>query len=168
VISFSTVNSGVGDRTAVDLHLHRALGDVWRLAVGWESVVAGYRITRDSGENLYVVGSRWVQFRSDPNAPFGVAMLSLGIGSGRFQLKEEFYEERGGVGVFGSFGIRVAPPVTLIAEWTGQDLMLATSLTPFRNQHLAITAGFAEVTGAAGDGARFAIGGSLGYDFTRR
>ena len=72
---------------------------------------------------------------------------------------------RGGVGPFGSFGVRVAPPVTLIAEWTGQDVLLAASVTPLRNQRLAITAGFAEVTGTAGDGARFTIGGSLGYSF---
>jgi hypothetical protein len=46
--------------------------------------------------------------------------------------------------------------------------MLATSLTPLRSQRLAITAGFTDLTGAAGDGARFVIGGSMGYDFKGR
>ena len=66
---------------------------------------------------------------------------------------------------FGSVGVRVLQPVSVIAEWTGQDLLLATSVTPLRNQNVAFTAGFADVTGTAGDGARFIIGGSLGYSF---
>jgi hypothetical protein len=131
-------------------------------------VRGSWSVTRDSGENAYAVGSRWLQLRSDPEAPFGVGMVSLGVGSGRFQTEERFAERAGGVGVFGSVGVRVARPVSLIAEWTGQDLMLAASLTPLREQRVAITAGFAEVTGTAGDGARLVLGGSLGYDFRNR
>ena len=165
VNSFSTISSGFGKRMALDLHLHRQVGELWGVAVGWESVAAATSVTRDSRENLYAAGSRWLQLRGDPDAPFGLAMLSLGVGTGRFQTEARFAEDAGGVGLFGSFGLRVAPPVTLIAEWTGQDVLLATSVTPLRNQRLAITAGFTEVTGAAGDGARFTIGGSLGYSF---
>jgi hypothetical protein len=166
--SFSTVNSGFGNRVGVDVHLHRSFGGVYGVAVGWESVRGSWDVTRDSGENAYVVGSRWLQLRADPHAPFGVGMVSLGVGGGRFQTESAFYDRKGGVGVFGSFGVRVAPPVTLIAEWTGQDLMLATSVTPLRYQRVAITAGFTEITGAAGDGARFVVGGSAGYDFVNR
>jgi hypothetical protein len=161
-------NDGDDGAVAVGLDLHRTIGGVYGVAVGWESARGSWDVTRDSGENVYVVGSRWLQLRSDPHAPFGVGMVSLGVGSGRFQTETPFYERRGGVGVFGSFGVRVAPPVSLIAEWTGQDLMPATSLTPLRNQRVAIVAGFTELTGAAGDGARFAIGGSVGYDFKNR
>jgi hypothetical protein len=168
ITSFSTVNSGFGDRMAVDLHLHRTFSDVYGLAVGWESVRGSWAVTRDSGENFYAVGSRWLRLRSDPDAAFGVGMVSLGLGSGRFPTESRFRDRRDGVGVFGSFGVRVAPPVSLLAEWTGQDVMLATSLTPLRSQRLAITAGFIDLTGAAGDGARFVLGGSMGYDFRGR
>ena len=168
ITSFSTVNSGFGNRMGLDLHLHRTIGGIYGVALGWESVRGSWDVTRDSGQNLYVVGSRWLQLRSDSRAPFGVGMVSLGVGSGRFQTETRFYDRRGGVGVFGSFGVRVAPPVTLIAEWTGQDLMLATSVTPLRYERVAITAGFTELTGAAGDGARFVVGGSVGYDFVNR
>lgn len=168
ITSFSTVNSGFGDRMAVDLHLHRTFSGVYGVAVGWESVRGSWAVTRDSGENFYAVGSRWLRLRSDPEAAFGVGMVSLGVGSGRFQTGSSFEERSDGIGVFGSFGVRVAPPVTLVAEWTGQDLMLATSLTPLRSQRLAITAGFTDLTGVAGDGARFVLGGSMGYDFKGR
>jgi hypothetical protein len=162
--SFSTVSSGFGNRMGVDLHLHRTFGGVWGVAVGWESVAAPYSVTRDSGENQYVVGSRWLQFRDNPDAPFGLGMLSLGIGTGRYQSEADFHADAGRVGLFGSFGVRLAAPVSLVAEWTGQDLMLATSVTPLRNHDLAITAGFTEITGTAGDGARFTVGGSLGLN----
>ena len=168
VTSFSTVNSGFGDRVAVDLHLHRTFAGVYGVAVGWESVRGSWTVTRDSGENFYAVGSRWLQFRADPREPFSLGMVSLGVGSGRFQTASSFEDRRDGVGVFGSFGVRVLPPLTLLAEWTGQDLLLATSLTPLRSQRLAITAGFTDLTGAAGDGARLVLGGSMGYDFRNR
>jgi hypothetical protein len=46
--------------------------------------------------------------------------------------------------------------------------VLATSLTPLRNQRLGITAGLTELTGAAGDGPRFAMGASVGLDMKGR
>jgi hypothetical protein len=168
VTSFSTVSSGFGNRMGLDLHLHRTLAGVYGVAVGWESAVAHEAAIRDSGENLYAVASRWLQLRSNPNAAFGVGMISLGVGSGRFQTESDFVDGRDGVGVFGSVGVRVAPPISLVAEWTGQDLMLATSLTPLRNQRLGITAGLTELTGAAGDGPRFAVGASVGLDMKGR
>ena len=163
--SFSTISSGFGKRMALDLHLHRSFGGVWGVAVGWESPGAPESVTRDSGENQYLVGSRWLQFRDDPDAPFGLGMVSVGAGTGRYQSEADFHADAGGIGLFGSFGIRLAAPVSLVAEWTGQDLLLATSVTPLRNYGLAVTAGFAEITGAAGDGARFTLGGSLGHAF---
>ena len=96
--SFSTVSSGFGKRMALDLHLHRRIGDLWGVAVGWESVAAPTSVTRDSRENLYAVGSRWLQLRGDPDAPFGLAMLSLGLGTGRFQTESRFVEDAGGRG----------------------------------------------------------------------
>lgn len=168
VTSFSTVSSGFGNRMGLDVHLHRTFAGVYGVAVGWESAVAHEATIRDSGENLYAVASRWLQLRSSPDAAFGVGMISLGVGSGRFQTESNFVDDRNGVGVFGSVGVRVARPLSLVAEWTGQDLLLATSLTPLRSRRLGITAGLAEVTGAAGDGPRFAVGASVGLDFKGR
>ncbi len=169
VNSFSTVSSGFFRRTAVDLHLHRMLpGDIG-VAVGWESALTFGTgdVTRDSGSNRYAVASRWFSLRSDPGQAMSSAVLSVGVGDGRFKSERHFLDGRSGVGMFGSAAVRVAPPASLIAEWTGQDLMLATSVTPLRDQRFAITAGVADVTGAAGDGARFVIGASAGHDFRR-
>jgi hypothetical protein len=94
-----------------------------------------------------------------------------GFGAGfgnRMGLDLHLHRTLAGVGVFGSVGVRVAPPISLVAEWTGQDLMLATSLTPLRNQRLGITAGLTELTGAAGDGPRFAVGASVGFEMKGR
>ena len=58
-------------------------------------------------------------------------------------------------------GLRAIDRVSLIADWTGQDLNLGASIVPFRNLPLVITPAVADVTGNAGDGARFILG--VGY-----
>ncbi len=67
------------------------------------------------------------------------------------------------VNVFGSVGLRVAETVSLIADWTGQDLTIGASIAPFRNLPLVITPAVADITDNAGDGARFILG--VGYNF---
>jgi hypothetical protein len=61
--------------------------------------------------------------------------------------------------------LRVAEPVNLIAEWTGQDLNLGVSIVPFREIPLVITPALADVTNNAGDGARFVLGIGYGFSF---
>jgi hypothetical protein len=165
VNSFSTVRGGFGNRIGVDLHLHRQLDDFTGVAIGWEGVGGRDAQAGGSGSSLYAVGSRWLPLRADPEAPLGVAMVSLGVGSGRFQLEDDFLAEKSGVGVFGSVGVRILPPISVIAEWTGQDLMVGASITPIKGQLVAFTAGFTELTGTAGDRPRFALGGSVGWSF---
>jgi len=63
-----------------------------------------------------------------------------------------------------SVGVRVLSPLSLIADWTGQDLMLGASIVPFVRLPLFIAPAFADVTGSAGDGARFVLG--VGMDST--
>ncbi len=164
--SYSTLRSGFGDRMGVNLHLHRRWGQRYSFAAGWESVGAA-RITRqDTGQSRYVAISRWLTpLGGDMHKPFGLGMVTLGVGDGRFQTEDRWVAGKDGVGVFGSVAFRVLPPASLVVEWTGQDLLLAVSATPINSQRLVITSGFTDITGAAGDGARFIVGASwvLGF-----
>ena len=67
--------------------------------------------------------------------------------------------------MFGSVALRVAQPISLIADWTGQDLTIGTSIAPFRNIPFVITPAVSDITGNAGDGARFILGFGFGYSF---
>jgi hypothetical protein len=62
-------------------------------------------------------------------------------------------------------GVRLAEPISFIADWTGQDLTIGTSIAPLRRIPVVITPAVADVTGNAGDGARFILGIGLGYTF---
>ena len=167
-MSFTT-RSGFGDRGAVDVQIHRTFEGIVSLAVGWESAHhwGGDFTENDSGSNRYGVASVWVNLGPE-DEPFSAMMISAGMGDGRFQSERAFLRGTDKVGFFGSIGVRVWPPGSLIVEWTGQDLQVATSVTPLKDRRFAVLAGITDVTGNAGDGVRFFMGGSAAYDFVWR
>jgi hypothetical protein len=67
--------------------------------------------------------------------------------------------------VFGSAALRVAQPVNLIVEWTGQDMNVGASISPIPGVPLVITPAAADITGTAGDGTRFILGVGYGIRF---
>lgn len=80
--------------------------------------------------------------------------------------RNTFQKSTGIIGnwVFGNVALRVAKPASLVVEWTGQDLGVGVSVTPFANLPLVITPAVRDITGA-GDGARFVIGTGFSFQF---
>lgn len=163
VISFSTFRSGFFKRVGVDLQIHRALPYGMAVAVGWESAIQ-IGLT-DAGNSKYAVVSKWWSLRGDPRKPFSELLVSAGAGNERFLPEKDFEFGKEGVNGFGSVALRVAEPLSVIADWTGQDLIVAASVAPLRRWALVITPGFADVTGTAGDGARFVVAASYSFRF---
>jgi hypothetical protein len=91
--------------------------------------------------------------------------VSAGLGGGRFRTERAIQTGKSGVNGFGSVGVRIADPISLIADWAGQDLALAASIVPFARVPLFVMPGVADVTGSAGDGARFILGVGLAFRF---
>ena len=60
--------------------------------------------------------------------------------------------------------MKVVQPINTIIEWSGQDLGLGLSITPFKKIPLVITPAITDITGRAGDGSRFILG--VGYSFS--
>jgi hypothetical protein len=142
LLSLTTIHSGFFRRGAVDLQLTRRLGDDFSVAVGWESAVHwGY----SESSSQYAVASRWIRLRPHESQAFSAVMLSAGVGNGRFQSEEDFTAGRHRLNPFGSLAVRVAAPLSVVADWTGQDLMLLGSLAPFRRLPLVGSLGVAEV-----------------------
>jgi hypothetical protein len=162
IISFTTIREGFGKRMALDLELHRYLGDDFAVAVGWESVVT--RGFQDTGASHYATVSRWIQLRPDDSAPFSAVLLTAGLGDGRFRSEQDEFNNVKTVNVFGSLGVRVLGPASVIADWTGQDLYLGASFAPLKRWQLVISSGFADVTRNAGDGPRFVVSGGLSFN----
>lgn len=165
VTSFTTLRSGWGKRMGVDFKLHRLFPGSVGVAVGWESAIK--RGEMDSPPAHYAVVSKWVQLRESDAAPLSALSLSLGVGTGRFRPVHDLAGERHPVSPFGSVALRVAAPLSVIADWTGQDLVLAASVAPLPRIPLILTPGLADLTGRAGDGVRFVLAGSYSARFTR-
>jgi len=149
-------------RGGISFKAHRQLPENFAVAVGVENAIIWG--DTDAGSSVYGVVSKIFPLRENPREPFSQLTASVGLGGGRFRSEDDIINGEDSIGVFGSVGLRVAEPVSLIADWTGQDLTIGASIVPFRNVPLVITPAIADITDNAGDGARFILG--VGYNFT--
>jgi len=152
-----------GEDRSLSLKLHRRLPFRMAVAVGHENI--WHTDGTDGGSSRYLVVSKVVLLRDRPTAALGSMVLNLGIGNDRFLPEAQFARGEDGENVFGSLGVRVLPQVNAVANWTGQDLALGLSIAPVRTWPLVITPAVVDVTGTAGDGARFSVGAGLNYSF---
>jgi hypothetical protein len=165
--SYSTVRSGFGSTGGVSFKVHRILPRLVGVAVGVENAFDWGRA--DGGRSLYAVGSK-VIWLGDPNRRLANSLaLSAGIGNGRFLSEPDALAKKHKINLFGSASLRVAGPVSVGADWTGQNLNVGLSAVPLHSVPIAISVGFADVlSNYAGDGARFIMGIGYGVDFTHR
>ena len=148
---------------SLSLRLHRRLPARTSVAVGWENI--WHTDGTDGGSSRYAVVSKALGLRDNLESPLGSVVFSLGVGDDRFLSEEKFARGEWGVNPFGAVAVRVLPQASAIANWTGQDLSLGVSIAPIRRWPLVITPAVMDVTGNAGDGARFSISAGLGYNF---
>jgi hypothetical protein len=162
VTSYSTVRQDFFENGGVSFKLHRLFPGDFGVAFGVENAANWGEI--DAGRSFYGVVSKVVPLRPRVSDPLSQVTVSAGVGSGRFRSEDDVRNDEGSANVFGSIGLRVAEPVTVIGEWTGQDLNIGASITPIPGVPLVITPAAADITGNAGDGVRFILG--VGYGIT--
>jgi hypothetical protein len=170
VNSFSTLPSrgspaGLGGIVGVDVKLHRLLPLAFGVAAGWESLLSTSHdgVGTDGGSNGYVVFSKW--FSLGDGESFRDLVVSAGAGSGRFLRERRWTENADQIGPFGSVALRVARPASLIADWTGQDLLLGASLAPLAHYPLVLNAGVVDVLGTTDGTGRTRLVASASYVF---
>jgi len=161
--SFTTIRRGFFREGSFSFKIHRDLPANLAIAYGWEDAI--HSAGTDGGSSQYGVLTSYVPLRRDGSYVFSGLTLSAGVGNGRFQTEKNFYADKKGVNAFGSVGLRLCKPIALIADWTGQDLMLGASIIPIPRLPFFITPAYADVTGTAGDGARFVVGAGIDYSF---
>ena len=150
---------------SLSLKLHRRLPFRSAVAVGYENI--WHTGGTDGGDSRYAVISTAVPLRRDPHAPFGALVLSAGLGDDRFLPEDQFARGESGMNVFGSLALRIVPAVNAIGNWSGQDLNVGLSIAPHRALPVILTPALLDVTGRAGDGARFAVSASIGHNVQR-
>lgn len=151
VAQFGTLRSCC--RGGASFKVHRMLPGASSIAVGWENAVGWGQLAgatdgpfTDAGTSVYAVASKLVPLSSDPGAPFGSLVATVGVGTGRFRSENAILDSINTVGVFGGLAMRIAPPASIMASWTGQDLNAGLSLTPIRRFPVVLSIGAADVT----------------------
>ena len=147
----------------VNVKLHRRLSQDFSVAAGVQGLVT-FGDT-DGGSSAYGSLTKRFAFKQDRTRPFSEMYTTLGIGGGQFRSEFDINNEVESIGVFGSVAVRIIEPVNLITEWSGQDLTIGVSVVPFRNLPLVIIPAITDITGSAGDGARFVFGAGYGFSF---
>lgn len=147
---------------AINLKLHRRLPEDFSVAVGTQGATTWG--DTDGGSSIYGVFTKRFVLKEDRTQPFSEVYTSLGIGGGQFRSESDIDNGVESVGVFSSVSLRVLQPLSLITEWTGQDMTIGVSFVPFRRIPLAVVPAVTDITGSAGDGARFIFG--IGYSFS--
>jgi hypothetical protein len=165
VSSFGTFRSCC--RGGLSAKVHRVLPRNSSIAVGYENALtwgrmAGEEEATDAGRSLYLAGTSVFLLRPDPSSFLGTAAVTAGIGNGRFRRESDILNDRERVNPSFSAGVRVAEPASVVASWTGQDLVAGVSLVPFRRVPLFITPGVADLTTSP----RFILGIGYGFDFS--
>jgi len=142
--------------------LHHQFPNGLSAALGWE----GFATIGDVDFKDTVYGSVTQIIRTTPNidTPLSRIALTAGVGNGRFRSEDDFNNGVDSVSVFGSAAVRIARPLSVIVEWTGQDLAAGLSIAPIRNFPLVITPALRDIAGA-GNGARFVIGTGVSFQF---
>ncbi|MBD2183772.1 hypothetical protein H6S82_18335 [Planktothrix sp. FACHB-1355] len=158
-IGVSIADLDTAEDGSISFKLHRQLPDDFAVAVGVLNAI-DWGLT-DSGTSVYGVVTKRFRLRDRVDRPFSQLYVSAGVGSGQFRSESNINKDANSVGFFSSVAVRVAEPVNLIAEWSGQDLTIGLSVLPFRNIPLVVTPGVTDITGSAGDGSRFILG--VGY-----
>lgn len=145
----------LSDRGSFDFVIHKRFQNS-AVAIGTERFAEwGHS---DSDKSYYLVGSHVFHLQESSLAPLSRLTVSAGIGSGRFRREADVFSDRKTVGVFGSASINVVREASFFAEWSGQDLDLGISVSPFHNLPLVLTAAAVDMTGSAGDGTRATFG----------
>lgn len=150
-------------RGGLNLKLHRSLGKNWGVAVAAENI-AKWGDSNNALETYYIAFSKSIYFKPETEW-FSSMTISAGVGDGRFRSIDNENAGLNGFNFFSSLAFRVRQPVAVVADWTGQDLNMGLSITPFRKAPIFLNVAALDLVGNAGDGIRFSSSLGLAYMF---
>lgn len=137
------------------------------VAVGWENGAVWGPINSDpaevtdAGRSVYGVASKVFLFRGQLANPYRALTVSAGVGNGRFRTEDDIIAGKKNVNAFGSVSYRFSRPVSVVADWTGQDLGAGVSWLPFHDYAFVVMPGVVDLTTKP----RFVLGTALGFDY---
>jgi hypothetical protein len=122
---YSTVRRGFFNRAGLDLELYRLIPGNLVLAAGWENLVAHGDSDIDASQ--YIAISRWLALRGPEKWLSGMT-LAVGAGNGRFVTEPDWVAGRDRFSPIASIALQAHPTLSVIADWTGDELIAGPSL----------------------------------------
>lgn len=152
-VNVISLRDSFGDAGSSNYKLHRVLPDRSAFAIGVADA-GGWGDAQDAPSSKYGVYSKAVDLMPEtPKRPLTLAW-TVGLGTDRFADPDK------DVGVLGSVALSWHRQVSVIADWSGRDLGIATSVVPLYRIPLIVTVGFINLAERFDD-AQFA--GGVGY-----
>lgn len=153
------------DAGAVGFKVHKVFPEAGNLgvALGWSNPIR-WGDAQDAENTMYAVATKGIRLRPQQSNELPLT-VSLGIGTGGFRSKGAIKAGVNTANVFASAGLQVMPELSLISNWTGNQLNLGVSAAPFRQLPVVFSAGASDVTGNTEGGTRllFNVGYSLQF-----
>jgi hypothetical protein len=150
-----------GDSGQIGLKLHKYFEDGTAVALGWSNAIK-WGDSKTAPDTIYGVATK--AFDLQPNAKNKLPLtVSLGVGTGSFRSEGDVTNNKQGVNVFGSLGLRVIPEASVVASWTGNTLNAGASFAPFKTAPIVINAVFTDLTNTFNNGIGLSL--SSGYSF---
>jgi hypothetical protein len=148
-----------------DFKVHRALPDLMSVAIGWENAINYGPEAGGTPSTVYGSFSKFFVLQPDNIENPMLLGFTLGTGGGRFRSFNAQVEGKGGIGVFASAGLQVLANLSVITDWTGQNLNLGVSYVPFANLPLYVNGTLVDAVGSTSFGTRYSLGVGFGFNF---
>ncbi|AFY40206.1 hypothetical protein Lepto7376_4076 [[Leptolyngbya] sp. PCC 7376] len=153
-------NDNFGDG-GFNAKLHKRFKTDFAGSLGWN----GFLNTSRHGYEHSLYGSLTKVFRTRESLDksFSRVAVTAGLGTNQFRSDAAVRAGNNDINAFGNITVRVAKPVSLITEWSGQDLGVGLSIAPFKSFPLVITPAIRDIFD--GNGSRFVLGVGLAKKF---
>ncbi|HVT37486.1 MAG TPA: hypothetical protein VHE78_00430 [Gemmatimonadaceae bacterium] len=166
ITSLSTVRSGWFTRTAFSFKAHRMISSTAALALGVENAFIAGGQKAEGTTSWFGVASKVFVIGGGGDSTSGRALtVSAGVGTGRFRRPLDISIENAALNAFGSAALLVVRQLSVVADYTGQDLNVGLSIVPLPSFPVVFTPTIADVTQTASRSARFILGVGIGMHF---
>ncbi|HVT37481.1 MAG TPA: hypothetical protein VHE78_00405 [Gemmatimonadaceae bacterium] len=166
ITTLSTFRSGWFNRTAFSFKVSRLLNNTSAIAVGVENAFIAGGGKTDGTDSWYAVVSKVFQLpNSADRRLFRAVTLSGGLGNGRFLLLDDLDNNKRTVNIFGSASVLIHDQLSVIGDYSGQDVNVGVSIVPFTPFPVVFTPIFSDLTRTASKSPRFTLSVGIGMKF---
>ncbi len=164
-VAIISLTNTFADAGAIGFKAHKVLPSAGNLglAVGWSNALK-WGDAQDAEDTIYGVATKSFRLRPQQQNQLPLT-VSLGVGTGGFRSKGAIKAGENAPNVFASAGLQVIPEMSLISNWTGNQLNLGVSAAPFKRLPVIFSMGASDVTSNTDGGTRFLFNVGYSYNF---